>query len=1047
MSSARSIAAGFTLGLAMLTANGAEAALTITGAPTQNVTCASGVCTATAQAAVLNATALANMLASSNVTVVSGSTAQDIVVRASFSWTSSNRLTLDAYHSIMVDYAVAVTGPGAVTLTTNDGGSGGSFSTQFPGRVDFWDLSSSLIINGASYTLVNDISTLAADIAGNASGRYALAKNYDASPDGTYGASPVPTIFAGAFDGLGHIIEHLSIRSTKYSFSQLSTGLFSQTASGGAIQNIGLTEVEIHGAFRNYVGALVALNEGSIVNAFAKGHVQGKSEAVIGALVGANEGSIVSSYTTGQVSAEWHSAVGGLAGGSNGSIRNSHSSAEVGAAVNGSDSAAGGLVGSLAGLLSTSWASGAVTVGDSRSGKRHRPAPASAGGLVGSYQSQTGGITNCYATGSTTGGYIAGVGGLVGAAGSLERNSPPAPVTDSYATGRPTATRSRRIGGFVGYMLHNESFTDAYWDMDTSGTRPRQSVGNKWGWPGITGLSNAQLTSGLPAGFDPTVWAEKPRINGGWPYLDLQPTCSVDQRIDEGRQMSSAKLILSVFAIGGAMLNSTGAQATLVIGSAPTKNVVCAGGVCTATVQYAVLNANALAGMLASSDVSVISGSIAKDILVRAPFSWTSRQRLTLDAYRSITTDHAVTVAGSGAVTLTTNDGGSGGTFSTQFPGRVDFRDLSSSLVINGASYTLVGDIATLAADIATNASGHYALAKDYDASVNGKYRASPIPTTLDGTFEGLGHLIKHLTIRSTAGAALFSAIDEYAQIENIGLTTVRILVTGKQATVGALVAVNRGAIADAFAEGTISGSDPEFVGGLVGVNDGGSITSSYTTGEVMSGGPADIGGLVGGSTLFSATIRNSHSTADVIGGSEGAGGLVGFLTGSLTNSWASGTVKTGYSYAGGLVGRWSTTAGSYSSLENCYATGNAKAHIAVGGLVGQINPGGDSSQVLITNSYATGQPTGASYSIGGLLGDIEGQRGSVSNTYWDTDTSGITDPSQGVGGEPNAPGVTGLSDSQLTSGLPAGFDPTVWAENPNINGGRPYLIDNPPAP
>jgi len=41
--------------------------------------------------------------------------------------------------------------------------------------------------------------------------------------------------------------------------------------------------------------------------------------------------------------------------------------------------------------------------------------------------------------------------------------------------------------------------------------------------------------------------------------------------------------------------------------------------------------------------------------------------------------------------------------------------------------------------------------------------------------------------------------------------------------------------------------------------------------------------------------------------------------------------------------------------------------------------------------------------------------------------------------------GITGLTTQQLQSGLPTGFDPKIWAENPNINNGLPYLIANPP--
>jgi hypothetical protein len=37
------------------------------------------------------------------------------------------------------------------------------------------------------------------------------------------------------------------------------------------------------------------------------------------------------------------------------------------------------------------------------------------------------------------------------------------------------------------------------------------------------------------------------------------------------------------------------------------------------------------------------------------------------------------------------------------------------------------------------------------------------------------------------------------------------------------------------------------------------------------------------------------------------------------------------------------------------------------------------------------------------------------------------------------------LTTEQLQSGLPAGFDPTIWGENAGINGGLPYLLNNSP--
>ncbi len=62
-----------------------------------------------------------------------------------------------------------------------------------------------------------------------------------------------------------------------------------------------------------------------------------------------------------------------------------------------------------------------------------------------------------------------------------------------------------------------------------------------------------------------------------------------------------------------------------------------------------------------------------------------------------------------------------------------------------------------------------------------------------------------------------------------------------------------------------------------------------------------------------------------------------------------------------------------------------------------------------------------------------------------DLDTSGVSNPGQGAGQPANDPGITGLSDAALKSGLPSGFDPSVWGQSPGINNGYPYLLANPP--
>jgi hypothetical protein len=135
--------------------------------------------------------------------------------------------------------------------------------------------------------------------------------------------------------------------------------------------------------------------------------------------------------------------------------------------------------------------------------------------------------------------------------------------------------------------------------------------------------------------------------------------------------------------------------------------------------------------------------------------------------------------------------------------------------------------------------------------------------------------------------------------------------------------------------------------------------------------------------------------------------------------------------------------------IVNSYSTGAVTGADGsdVGGLVGLNNGPIGYNNGPISFSYSTGSVSGGTGSlVGGLIGDDVSQPNSLDETYWDLDTSGITDPSQGAGNIANDPGITGLTTAQFQSGLPDGFDPKVWAENPNINGGLPYLIANPPA-
>ncbi|MDX1809585.1 MAG: GLUG motif-containing protein [Sulfurospirillaceae bacterium] len=163
------------------------------------------------------------------------------------------------------------------------------------------------------------------------------------------------------------------------------------------------------------------------------------------------------------------------------------------------------------------------------------------------------------------------------------------------------------------------------------------------------------------------------------------------------------------------------------------------------------------------------------------------------------------------------------------------------------------------------------------------------------------------------------------------------------------------------------------YTGGLVGWNTL-TINNSFTTGKVS--GTSSVGGLVGSSEN---TIKNSYSTSNVEGNANNTGGLVGYNSRKIENSYATGNVS-GRDYVGGLVGE---NGSASSEIINSYATGSVTTtNDYAGGLVGH-------SYGSITDSYATGHITSGRYYIGGLVAG--NTNGVINNSYWDIDTTGTS--------------------------------------------------------
>lgn len=304
--------------------------------------------------------------------------------------------------------------------------------------------------------------------------------------------------------------------------------------------------------------------------------------------------------------------------------------------------------------------------------------------------------------------------------------------------------------------------------------------------------------------------------------------------------------------------------------------------------------------------------------------------------------------------------------------------------------------------------------------------------------------------------------------------------VTGSLDSVGGLVGwskpigggggyvITSGSIAD------VTGRD--YVGGLIGLNGdpstiiattgsgvslqnyyrpGGAITSSFAGGDVFSSGTTSTGGAGGLVGYNAGVITDSYSTGSVT--SSGmytyTGGLVGYSLNAITRSWSSAAVlATGASsIAGGLVGVLGSdnpgrvisangadaSAGfSLANLSYAYATGSVRGNIE-GGLVG-----GLSGPASINNTYNATQMYmgGAHINRGAVVGVMfYGNTLATNNyNYWDADVNGEGNAYGGntaftVGSGNSTVAATILSHSQaLTQSSYANWDfSNVWSMAP----------------
>ena len=333
-----------------------------------------------------------------------------------------------------------------------------------------------------------------------------------------------------------------------------------------------------------------------------------------------------------------------------------------------------------------------------------------------------------------------------------------------------------------------------------------------------------------------------------------------------------------------------------------------------------------------------------------------------------------------------------------------------------------VGYELTANLDFDTNGNG---IADSGDEHWNGDSGWLPVASHdgagFNAIFDGNGHTISNLYVNRGHGRlGLFGTVADSGVVRNVGLQDVD--VSGQGHNMSGLAGLNQGTIANSRATGSVEGGDN--VGLLVGENRGGVITDSSAAGTVW--GLSKVGGLVGlnshkgkiersratgtvsgrnavggllGTQNSGAITRFGHATASVTGtrsGGSSVGGLVGLNSGHIIASHAAGTTSGHANDTGGLVG-FNKGPGTrnfhdpfYSGfIRASYATGRVSSSGSnIGGLVGR-NLGS------IRASYATGQVSGGS-NMGGLAGRLEGHR--VTDSYWDTTTSGLVTSPAGTG-------------------------------------------------
>ena len=503
-----------------------------------------------------------------------------------------------------------------------------------------------------------------------------------------------------------------------------------------------------------------------------------------------------------------------------------------------------------------------------------------------------------------------------------------------------------------------------------------------------------------------------------------------------------------------------------------------------------------LSASLGTTNVTLQSASGSQtgsgNININDGVSWSANTNLTLTATNNVNVNANLSATGVTAGiainpnTVSQSEAASGsGVFNIGSGASISLPNVLSSstnaLVISGTPYTVINSLGAQGSITGTDLQGmngnltkNYAIGSNIDASATSGWNSgagfTPIAgggtSRFSGNINGLGHSINNLYIQSPATSVigLVGILDTNGAISNLSLAGGSVSASTNAINIGSLVGTNYGLISNSSSSTTVSsGASTQSIGGLVGGNAG-TISNSFASGSVTTGtSTRAIGGLSGDS---SGTIKFSYASGNVTAGSGsggngqayyGGGGLVGFNSGSISDSQATGNVLlngTGGDF-GGFVG----FAQGPSVITKSYATGSVTSTSSIRDIGGFV---GNSNGSSIINNYSTGAVNAGAGStwVGGFIGSnwsvsnvsnsystgtvictnctanpfAGGNIGSISNSFWNTQTSNIS--SNSITG-----GITGINSAQmktLSTFTNVGWDSNIWLLNSSINSGFP---------